>query len=162
MPVAFHSLRLRGVGERGCVTRGAFGGVTAGGMSPCRAFCCPPGGFAEPPAAARGCRRLREEAAGRGDRGRDRERTGGRRRWAGVGRAGDFFYSSCLFEEVRSKDVPASSQLPSHPPRCPPRCGGTIPTGTASSQVPLHPAGCAGILPSTMPSPSLAAWEPIP
>lgn len=135
MLVAFHPLRLRGVGERGVCHAWGFRWGDSGGDESLQSLLLPPPGALQsrrlPQGDAGGCgKRLREETG---------DGTGSARVGEGGGQGWDFFYSSCLFEEVRAKDVPASSQLPSHPPRCPPRCGGTIPTGTASSQVPRHP-----------------------
>lgn len=86
MPVAFHPLRLRGVGERGLWHAWGFQWGDSGGDESLQSFLLPPWGLCR----AAGCRKGMPEAAG-GERGRDRERTGGRRRWAGVGRAGGFF-----------------------------------------------------------------------
>lgn len=88
MPVAFHPLRLRGVGERGLWHAWGFRWGDSGGDESLQSHLLPPpGGFAEPPAAARGCRRLREEETGDGT-GSARVGEGGGQGWEG---RADFF-----------------------------------------------------------------------
>lgn len=151
MLVAFHPLRLRGVGERGVCHAWGFRWGDSGGDESLQSLLLPPPGALQsrrlPQGDAGGCgKRLREETG---------DGTGSARVGEGGGQGWDFFIPRVYLKKFAQKTC-------RHPPSCPRILPGVLPDVVEPSQLGQHPPRCHGILPSTMTSPSLAAWEPIP
>lgn len=152
MLVAFHPLRLRGVGERGvCHAWGFRWGDSGGDESLQSLLLPPPRGLCR----AAGCRKGMPEAAGRGCGRRPGTGPGAHGWEKAVGQGWDFFIPRVYLKKFAQKTC-------RHPPSCPRILPGVLPDVVEPSQLGQHPPRCHGILPSTMTSPSLAAWEPIP